>query len=70
MTVRKRGSGYATVHCHGKEKGKTISSFDTYGEALDQHRAIKASQARKKKRKKKLVKKLAAAKKKAKGNAK
>jgi hypothetical protein len=43
MTVRKVDSGYATVHCHGKKKGKIISKFKTKKEALAQHRAIMAS---------------------------
>lgn len=41
--IRKRGNKWATVHCHGANKGKTISTFDTYDEALSQHRAIQAS---------------------------
>lgn len=43
MTVQKRGGGYATVHCHGKKKGKTIHKFKTKKEALAQHRAIQAN---------------------------
>lgn len=43
MTVKKSGSGYATVHCHGKKKGKIIHKFKTKKEALAQHRAIQAS---------------------------
>lgn len=43
MTIRKTDSGYATVHCHGKKKGKIISKFKTKKEALAQHRAIMAN---------------------------
>lgn len=50
MTVQKRGSGYATVHCHGKNKGKTIAKFKTKAAAMRQHRAIEASKRRRKKR--------------------
>ena len=39
MTVKKV-NGYATVHCHGKDKGKIIHKFKTKKEALAQHRAI------------------------------
>jgi len=46
MTVRKSGSGYATVHCHGKNKGKTIAKFKTKKKALAQHRAIQANKKR------------------------
>ena len=42
MTVRKV-DGYATVHCHGKDKGKIIHKFKTKKEALAQHRAIMVS---------------------------
>ena len=42
MSVEKRGSGYATVHCHGKKKGQVIHKFKTKKEAMAQHRAIKA----------------------------
>lgn len=45
--IKKTKSGYATVHCHGANTGKTISAFRTKKEALAQHRAI---QANKKKR--------------------
>jgi hypothetical protein len=43
MTVKKRGSGYATVHCRGKKKGKTIAKFKTKKKAMAQHRAIQAN---------------------------
>ena len=42
MTVKKV-DGYATVHCHGKDKGKIIHKFKTKKEALAQHRAIMVS---------------------------
>jgi hypothetical protein len=42
MTIKKV-DGYATVHCHGKDKGKIIHKFKTKKEALAQHRAIMAS---------------------------
>lgn len=47
MTVKKV-DGYATVHCHGKDKGKVIHKFKTKKEALAQHGAIMASKARRK----------------------
>jgi len=45
MTVRKSksGSGYETVHCHGKDKGKVIAKFPTKAKAMAQHRAIMAN---------------------------
>jgi hypothetical protein len=43
MSVEKRGSGYATVHCHGKKKGQVIHKFKTKKEAMEQHRAIEAN---------------------------
>lgn len=46
MTVKAVKGGYATVHCHGKSKGKTIHKFKTKKEALAQHRAIQASKAK------------------------
>jgi len=51
MSVRKRGSGYAVVHCHGKRKGKTIKGgwHSTKRAALRQHRAIQANKRRRKK---------------------
>ena len=41
--IKKTKSGYKTVHCHGKKKGKTIAKFKTKKKALAQHRAIKAN---------------------------
>jgi hypothetical protein len=43
MTVKKVGGGYATVHCHGKKKGKVIAKFKTKKAAMRQHRAIEAN---------------------------
>lgn len=43
MSVRKTKGGYATVHCHGKSKGKVIHKFRTKKAAMAQHRAIQAS---------------------------
>jgi len=43
MTVKKVKGGYATKHCHGRKKGRTITKFKTKKEALAQHRAIQAS---------------------------
>lgn len=43
MTVKEVKGGYATVHCHGKNKGKIIHKFRTKREALAQHRAIEAN---------------------------
>ena len=43
MTVKKTKGGYRTVHCKGKDKGKTISRFPTKKKALAQHRAIQAN---------------------------
>lgn len=40
MTVAKVKGGYATKHCHGKDKGKIIHKFKTKHEAMAQHRAI------------------------------
>ena len=42
MTVRKKGSSWATVHCHGRKKGKVIKRFKSRKKALAQHRAIQA----------------------------
>jgi len=42
MTVKHVKGGYATVHCHGKDKGKIIHKFKTKKQALAQHRAIMA----------------------------
>ncbi len=44
--IKKVSGGYATVHCHGKNKGKIIHKFATKQEAAAQHRAIEASKAR------------------------
>ena len=41
--IKKVKGGFATVHCHGKNKGKIISKFKTKKEALEQHKAIEAS---------------------------
>ena len=46
MTVRKVKGGYATVHCHGKKKGKQIAKFKTKKAAMAQHRAIQANKKR------------------------
>jgi hypothetical protein len=43
MAVRKSGSGWAVVHCHGKKKGKTIKKFKTKKAAMRMHRAIQAN---------------------------
>lgn len=43
MSVKKVKGGYATVHCHGKKKGKVIHKFKTKKKALAQHRAIEAN---------------------------
>jgi hypothetical protein len=48
VTVRKSGSGYRVVHCHGKRKGKTIAKHRTKRAAERQHRAIQASKRRRK----------------------
>ena len=45
MIAKVRG-GYATKHCHSKERGKVISRFGTKGEAQAQHRAIMAGKHR------------------------
>ena len=47
MTVKKIGNKYATVHCHGANKGKVIHKFPTKAKAVAQHRAIQASKHRK-----------------------
>lgn len=46
MSVRKVKGGYATVHCHGKKRGRRIATFKTKRQATAQHRAIQASKAR------------------------
>ena len=43
MTVK----GTRVIHCHGKNKGKTIKKHRTHKEALAHHRAIMANKARK-----------------------
>ena len=50
MTIRKVKGGYATVHCHGKKRGKIIKKFKTKKEALAQHRAIMVSKIKGKKK--------------------
>jgi len=50
MTVKRVKGGYATVHCHGKKKGKIIHRFKTKKKAMAQHRAIMASKSRRKKK--------------------
>ena len=52
MVVKKSGSGYAVVHCRGKDKGKTIAKHKTKKKALAQHRAIHANKPRRKRKKK------------------
>ena len=47
MTVKKMGNKYATVHCHGTNKGKVIHKFATKAKAIAQHRAIQASKHKK-----------------------
>lgn len=47
MTVKKKGGKWATVHCHGKDTGKTIATFETKEKAMAQHRAIQANKKRK-----------------------
>ena len=43
MVVEKRGNKWCTIHCHGANKGKVISCFDTKEAAMAQHRAIEVS---------------------------
>jgi len=43
LTVKKKGSKWVVVHCHGKKQGKTIGSHSTRAKAMRQHRAIMAS---------------------------
>lgn len=38
--IEKRGDKWVVIHCHGKDKGKILGSFDTEKEAIAQHRAI------------------------------
>jgi hypothetical protein len=49
MSVRKRGSSWAVVHCHGAAKGKTIKGgrHRTKAKALAQHPAIQARKSQK-----------------------
>mgnify|MGYP001384007326 FL=1 len=49
MVVKKVKGCYATVHCHGKNKGKIIHKFKTKKEAMAQHRAIEANKKRRSK---------------------
>lgn len=51
MSIKKVKGGHATVHCHGKGKGRVISKFKTRGEAEAQHAAIQASKKRRGKKK-------------------
>jgi len=48
MTVKKVKGGYATIHCHGKNKGKIISKFRTKKAAMAQHKAIMTNKKRRK----------------------
>jgi len=48
--IKKRGKKWATIHCHGADKGETIATFKTKKEAQAQHRAIEANKKRPKKR--------------------
>ena len=48
MTVKKMGNKYATIHCHGANKGKVIHKFPTKSKAMAQHRAIQANKSHKK----------------------
>ena len=48
MSVKKVKGGTATVHCHGKDKGKVIHKFETKKEAEAQHKVIQASKHKKK----------------------
>jgi len=47
MVVKKVKGGYATIHCHGTNKGKVIHKFATKAKAIAQHRAIQASKHKK-----------------------
>ena len=49
MIVRKGPGAWATVHCHGAKKGKTIATFRTRGAAVRQHRAMMATRKKAKK---------------------
>lgn len=48
MTVKKVSGGFATVHCHGADKGKVIHKFETKEEAMAQHKAIEANKHKRK----------------------
>jgi hypothetical protein len=43
MTVEYRNGKWCTVHCSGKDKGKTIACFPTKEDAEGQHAAIMAN---------------------------
>jgi hypothetical protein len=43
MTVEYRNGKWCTVHCTGKDKGKSIACFPTKEAAFRQHRAIEAN---------------------------
>lgn len=45
--IKKTKTGYSVVHCHGKNKGKTIKKFKTKKQALAMHRAIQAKKHKK-----------------------
>ena len=49
--ILKRKDKWVTKHCHGKDKGKTIATFETKKEALAQHRAIQISKKLRRKKK-------------------
>ena len=42
MSVKKVPGGYATVHCHGKDKGKPLHTYSSVAKAKSAHRAIMA----------------------------
>jgi len=50
VTVKKIGNKYATVHCHGANKGKVIHKFATKAKAMAQHRAIQVTKSRRRKK--------------------
>ena len=50
MIKRREKGKYAVVHCHGKDKGKTIASHKTHKEALAQHQAIEISKHKRRRR--------------------
>lgn len=47
MTIKKSGSGWDVVHCHGKDKGKVIARHGSRLAALKQHAAIMANKKKK-----------------------